>query len=107
MPSCRHASCALPKHPLLSQDARPVVGHRGNSAHAPENTLESFDQAVALGVDALEFDIRLTADGEVVVHHDPTVARTTAGEGAVAALRITDRTLSERAGDQASASGVV
>lgn len=71
-------------HPLLTLDARPVVGHRGNSAHAPENTLESFDQAVALGVDALEFDVRLTADGHVVVHHDPTLARTTGGEGAIA-----------------------
>jgi glycerophosphoryl diester phosphodiesterase len=75
-------------HPLLSLDARPVVGHRGNSAHAPENTLESFDQAVALGVDALEFDVRLTADGQVVVHHDPTVARTTGGAGVVASLTL-------------------
>jgi glycerophosphoryl diester phosphodiesterase len=73
-------------HPLLSLERRPVVGHRGNAAHAPENTLESFEQAVALGVDALEFDVRLTADGHVVVHHDPTVARTTGGAGAVAAL---------------------
>jgi glycerophosphoryl diester phosphodiesterase len=59
------------------------VGHRGNSAHAPENTLESFRQAVALGVDALEFDVRLTRDGEVVVIHDPTVARTTGASGIV------------------------
>ncbi|MFN9351312.1 MAG: glycerophosphodiester phosphodiesterase [Gemmatimonadota bacterium] len=73
-------------HPLLHRDLRPIVGHRGNAAHAPENTLESFRQAVALGVDALELDVRLSADGEVVVHHDPTVARTTGGRGAVAAL---------------------
>jgi glycerophosphoryl diester phosphodiesterase len=72
-------------HPLLSLDTRPIVGHRGNAAHAPENTLESFRQAVALGVDALELDVRLSADGEVVVHHDPTVDRTTDGTGAVAA----------------------
>ncbi|MCC6773405.1 MAG: glycerophosphodiester phosphodiesterase, partial [Gemmatimonadaceae bacterium] len=44
--------------------ARPVVGHRGNAAHAPENTLESFRQALTLGVDALEFDVRLSRDGE-------------------------------------------
>ncbi|AHG91066.1 glycerophosphoryl diester phosphodiesterase [Gemmatirosa kalamazoonensis] len=75
-------------HPLLTLDRRPVVGHRGNSAHAPENTLESFDQAVALGVDALEFDVRLTADGHVVVHHDPTVERTTGGVGAIASLTL-------------------
>ncbi|MGH7711724.1 MAG: glycerophosphodiester phosphodiesterase [Gemmatimonadaceae bacterium] len=60
-----------------------VFAHRGNSAHAPENTLESFRQAVALGVDGLEFDVRLSADGEVVVIHDPTVDRTTNGTGAV------------------------
>jgi glycerophosphoryl diester phosphodiesterase len=73
-------------HPLLRPDLRPVVGHRGNAAHAPENTLESFRQAVALGVDALELDVRLSADGEVVVHHDPTVSRTTGGSGAIAEL---------------------
>jgi glycerophosphoryl diester phosphodiesterase len=60
------------------------VGHRGNAAHAPENTLESFRQAVALGVDALELDVRLSSDGHVVVIHDPTVDRTTDGTGRVA-----------------------
>jgi glycerophosphoryl diester phosphodiesterase len=75
-----------PTHPLLVADRRRVVGHRGNRAHAPENTLPSFREAVALGVDAVELDVRLTADGEVVVMHDPTVDRTTDGTGAVAAL---------------------
>lgn len=75
-------------HPLLDLTARPVVGHRGNAAHAPENTLESFRQAVALGVDALEFDVRLTRDGEVVVFHDASVARTTGRRGEVAALTL-------------------
>lgn len=77
-------------HPLLDLTARPVVGHRGNSAHAPENTLESFRQAVKLGVDALEFDVRLTKDGEVVVFHDATVARTTGESGAVAELTLAE-----------------
>ncbi|MBV9880437.1 MAG: glycerophosphodiester phosphodiesterase [Gemmatirosa sp.] len=72
-------------HPLLASGTRLVVGHRGNSAHAPENTLASFRQAVALGADALELDVRLTADGHVVVHHDATLDRTTDGTGAVAA----------------------
>lgn len=75
-------------HPLLDLTARPVVGHRGNCAHAPENTLESFRQAVALGVDALEFDVRITRDGEVVVFHDPTVLRTTGASGSVAKLTL-------------------
>ena len=77
-------------HPLLDPSVRPVVGHRGNCAHAPENTLVSFRQAVALGVDALEFDVRLTRDGEVVVVHDPTLTRTTGVAG-----EVRDMTLAE------------
>lgn len=75
---------------LLDPHARPVIGHRGNSAHAPENTIESFAQALALGADAIEFDVRLTADGAVVVHHDPTVARTTGAAGAVERMRLAE-----------------
>ena len=71
---------------LLDPAARPVIGHRGNRAHAPENTIESFAQAVALGADALEFDVHLSADGIAVVHHDPTVGRTTDGNGEVSRL---------------------
>ncbi len=71
---------------LLDGSARPVIGHRGNRAHAPENTIESFTQAVAAGADAIEFDVRITADGIPVVHHDPTVNRTTDGSGEIARL---------------------
>ena len=77
-------------HPLLDLTARPVVGHRGNAAHAPENTLESFRQALALGVDALEFDVRLSRDGEVVVFHDATATRTTGNRAAVDALALSE-----------------
>ncbi len=73
-------------HPLLSAGRRLVVGHRGNRAHAPENTMPSFAEAVALGVDAVELDVHLSADGVVVVMHDPTVDRTTNGAGAVSQL---------------------
>ena len=79
-----------PAHPLLDVARRPVVGHRGNAAHAPENTLESFRQAVALGVDALELDVHATADGTVIVLHDPTLDRTTDRRG-----RVDRMTLSE------------
>jgi glycerophosphoryl diester phosphodiesterase len=68
---------------LLDPARRPVVGHRGNRAHAPENTLESFAQAIRLGVDALECDVHLTRDGVPVVIHDPTLDRTTDASGAV------------------------
>ncbi len=64
--------------------ARLVIGHRGAAARFPENTFAAFDYAVGLGVDAIEFDIRITRDGVVVVIHDPTLDRTTGGSGQVA-----------------------
>lgn len=73
---------------LLDATARPVIAHRGDSAHAPENTLVAFAQAVALGVDALEFDCRVSADGVAVVHHDATLDRTTNGSGPLAELTL-------------------
>ena len=71
---------------LLDPDARPVIGHRGNRAYAPENTVESFAQAIALGADAIEFDVHVSADGIPVVHHDPTLSRCTDGEGQIARM---------------------
>ena len=79
---------SAPRNPLIDLDARLVIGHRGNAAHAPENTLESFDQAVALGADALEFDIRLSSDGVPVVIHDPTLSRTAGRPERVAAMTV-------------------
>lgn len=54
----------------------PVLGHRGISAHYPENTLPSFEAAIDLGVDLIEFDINVTRDGQLVVIHDNDIART-------------------------------
>jgi glycerophosphoryl diester phosphodiesterase len=70
--------------------ARLVIGHRGDSAHYPENTAPSFDRALELGVDAIELDLRVTRDGVVVVNHDPTVDRTTDGTGSIAALSLAE-----------------
>jgi glycerophosphoryl diester phosphodiesterase len=70
-------------NPLLDLAARPVIAHRGSSAEAPENTLPAFEAAVQRGADALEFDIRLTADGAPVVIHDDTLDRTTDRSGLV------------------------
>lgn len=50
-----------------------IVGHRGARGLYPENTLAGFVGAIALGVDALELDVALTADGVVVVSHDPAL----------------------------------
>lgn len=69
---------------LLDTTAHPVIGHRGASAEAPENTLPSFLRAIEQGVDAIELDVHVTADDIPVVMHDPTVMRTTSGGGAVA-----------------------
>jgi glycerophosphoryl diester phosphodiesterase len=73
---------------LLDPGARLVIAHRGDSAHVPENTLESFQQGLALGADALEFDVRATRDGKAVVMHDATLERTTNGTGPVAAMTL-------------------
>lgn len=75
---------------LLDPLARPVIGHRGNRAHAPENTLQAFAEAVALGADALEFDLRLSRDGELVVFHDATLERTTDGQGELERLTLAE-----------------
>lgn len=71
---------------LLDPAARPVIGHRGASATAPENTIASFAEAVGQGADGLELDVHVTADGVPVVIHDPTLDRTTDRAGAIAAL---------------------
>lgn len=61
------------------------IGHRGAAAYEPENTLRSFKKAIELGVDMVEFDIRKTKDGKLVVIHDKKVNRTTNGKGLVKA----------------------
>lgn len=63
-----------------------LVGHRGARGEAPENTLAGFDHALALGVDALELDVRLSADDRLVVVHDETLDRTTNATGPVSML---------------------
>lgn len=55
-----------------------VIAHRGASAHAVENTVEAFRLAVEQGADGIELDVRRTADGHLVVHHDPHLADGTA-----------------------------
>lgn len=58
-----------------------IIGHRGASAYAPENTIASFDKALALGCRFLEFDVMCSADGEPFVIHDDSLKRTTNGRG--------------------------
>lgn len=63
-----------------------VIGHRGAAGLAPENTLAAFRLAIALGVDGVEMDVQLSADGYPVVIHDARVNRTTNGKGTVSRL---------------------
>lgn len=60
-----------------------IFAHRGASAYAPENTIAAFELAVRQNADAIELDVKLTADGHVIVIHDQSVGRTTNGEGQV------------------------
>jgi glycerophosphoryl diester phosphodiesterase len=70
------------------RDRTIVVGHRGSAGTAPENTMASFRQAIDAGVDMIEFDVRLTADGHLVVHHDRKLGRTSDGRGEIAHLPV-------------------
>lgn len=65
-----------------------IVGHRGAAGIAPENTLDGFARAIEVGVDAVEFDVRRTADGTLVLLHDATVDRTTDGTGRIDDLEL-------------------
>src|SRR5690242_20566049 len=76
--------------PPYAPPAALVIAHRGGAALWPENTLVAFRNAVALGADVLELDVRATADGRLVVVHDATVDRTTDGRGAVATLTLAE-----------------
>lgn len=70
---------------------RPTIyAHRGSSANAPENTLAAFELAIRQGADGIELDAKLTADGQVVVIHDPTTNRTTGVNGVVAQMNLAE-----------------
>jgi len=53
-----------------------IIGHRGASAVAPENSMAAFAAAIAAGADGIEFDVRLSRDGVPVIIHDDTLTRT-------------------------------
>ena len=61
-----------------------IIGHRGAMGYEPENTLRSFQKALDLKVDMIEFDVHLCKTGELVIMHDEKVNRTTDGQGFVA-----------------------
>lgn len=65
-------------------------GHRGACGYAPENTIASFRKAIELGVDMMEFDVRLCKSGEVIILHDEKVDRMTNGHGPVSNLSLSE-----------------
>jgi glycerophosphoryl diester phosphodiesterase len=78
------------KEPRMSRGHIPdgdplIIGHRGASAHAPENTLAAFDRALRDGADGIEFDVRLARDGVPVCIHDARLERTAGLEGRLVA----------------------
>lgn len=77
-------------HPYLDQPGPVAIAHRGGAEEAPENTLEAFGAAVALGYRYLETDAHVTRDGVVVAFHDPRLDNNTDRTGAIAALSIAE-----------------
>lgn len=67
-----------------------IIGHRGARCEAPENTVPGFRHAIVLGLSAVEFDIRMTRDEQLVVIHDAMVDRTTNGVGEVASFNVAE-----------------
>jgi glycerophosphoryl diester phosphodiesterase len=59
------------------EDDVTIIAHRGSSKRAPENTLSAFRRAIQDGADAVELDVRLSADGHVMIYHDRSLARLT------------------------------
>ena len=78
------------KYNFRKGDNFTVIAHRGASAYYPENTLPSFEGAIAMGADMVELDVQLSSDNEVVVFHDEKISRCTDGRG-----KIADHTLAE------------
>jgi len=78
-----------------------VVAHRGASSTHPENTVASFEEAIRLGAQIVEFDVRLSRDGVPVVMHDAAVDRTTEGSGFVHEMTAAEITSLHLDGDAA------
>lgn len=76
---------SLIREKLMNRDQSSVivVAHRGDWRNFPENSLEAIDNAVKMGVDIVELDVKRTKDGELILMHDRTLDRTTTGKGLI------------------------
>ena len=78
------------RHPFLDVPVPVAIAHRGGAGEAPENTIEAFGAAVAMGYRFLETDVHVTRDGVVVAFHDSCLDGLTDRTGAIAALPIAE-----------------
>jgi glycerophosphoryl diester phosphodiesterase len=77
------------QHVLMPTTQTPrIIAHRGSSEYLPEHSLKAYVRAIAEGADALECDVRLTADSHLVCVHDRRVDRTSNGRGPVSTLEL-------------------
>ncbi|MFF7453071.1 glycerophosphodiester phosphodiesterase family protein [Kitasatospora sp. NPDC008115] len=78
--------------PATARTAPPVqvIAHRGSSFALPEHTLAAYRRALAEGADALECDVRVTADGQLVCVHDRRIGRVSDGRGTVSAMTLAE-----------------
>lgn len=77
-------------NPLLDPNVRLVIAHRGNRIARPENTIAALRDAVSLGADAIEFDVRLTRDSVPVLMHDAELDRTTDARGRISSYQLSE-----------------
>src|SRR5215471_9964743 len=63
-----------------------AIAHRGEHLHHPENTMPAFEEAIRMGADYIEVDVRTTSDGKLILSHDATVDRCTNGHGEVSKM---------------------
>ena len=83
---CLGLSAAALLSAAESLPKRGISAHRGENGVFPENTVIGFEEAARLGASQVEFDVKRTKDGRLVIMHDATVDRTTNGKGKVAEL---------------------
>jgi glycerophosphoryl diester phosphodiesterase len=65
-----------------------IFAHRGFSCFFPEDSIVAFEKAIELGADGVECDVQKTADGRIVLMHDPTIDRTTTGHGLICKMKL-------------------
>lgn len=78
------------KYNKSDSDNFTTIAHRGASAYYPENTMISFEGAIARGADMVELDVQLSRDGEVVVFHDEKLSRCTNGKGKISDYKLVE-----------------